>query len=168
MPVILAIIGTLSDDEAISLANYLPEAEEWILRTLEVDIREILSSQFYLLIMLWNTLEQLTLSYPEDTGAILVGIRMALQLPFDCRSTTILAPLSLKIARLSDVSSATGDGTFAEREVIKDEANATRWLVLTTLAVRSIFGRYNWHRIACARAVGDGQPAVGWLQPYEG
>jgi hypothetical protein len=168
MPVILAIISTLFDDEALSLANYLPGAEEYILRTLEGDIRKILSSQFHLLVMLWNTLEQLALTFPENIGAILVGIRRALQLPYDSRSTAILSPLSLKIARLRDISSATVRTTIAERDVIKDEANATRWLVLTTLAVRSIFGRYNWHRIACARAVGDDQPALGWLKPYEG
>jgi hypothetical protein len=167
MPVILAII-ILTDYEALSLAKYFPETEERILWILEEGIREILDSQFHLLVMLWNTLEQLTLSYPEDTGSILVGIRKALQLPYDPRCTAILAPLSLKIARLRDVSSAMGDGAFAEREVIKEEANATRRLVLSTLAARSIFGRYNSHRIACARAVWDGQPAVGWLKPYEG
>jgi hypothetical protein len=168
MPVILAIIGTRSDGEALSLANYFSGAEERILRTLEGDIRQVINSQFHLLVMLWNTLEQLTLSYPENIGAILIGIRKALQLPYDSISTAILAPLSLKIAGLRDIISASGNGTFAEREVIKEEANATIRLVLTTLAIRSIFGRCNGQRIACARAVGDSQPALGWLKPYEG
>jgi hypothetical protein len=168
MPVIPAIIGTLSDGEALALASYFPEAEEHILRILEGDIGRILSSQFDLLVMLWNTLEQQTLEFPEDIGAILIGIQTALQLPYDSRSTAILAPLSLKTAHLRDVSSAGVRRTIAERDVIKDEANATARLVLTTLAVRSIFGRCNRRRIACARAVGDDQPAVGWLKPYEG
>jgi hypothetical protein len=168
MPVILAIIGTLSDGETLSLANYFSAAEDHILRTLEEDIRQVLSSQFHVLVMLWNALEQWEPSYPEDTGAILIGIRRALQLPYDSRSTVILAPLSLKIAHLRTISSARGRGAFAEREVIKQQANATIRLVLTTLAVRSIFGRYNSQRIACARAVGDGQPAAGWLKPYDG
>jgi hypothetical protein len=168
MLIILAIIGALSDGEALSLANYLPHAEERILRTLEGDIRETLSSQFHLLVMLWNTLEQLGPLYSQNIGAILIGIRKALQLPYDSRSTAILAPLSFKIARLRDISSPMVHTTIAEREVIKEEANATIRLVLTALAARSIFGRYNGHRIACTRAVGDDQPAVGWLKPYEG
>jgi hypothetical protein len=168
MLMILAVIGTLSDAETLSLANYFPHARERILRTLEEDIREVLGSQFHLLVLLWNTLEQQRPDYPEDIRAILTGIRKALRLPYESRSTSILAPLSLKIARLIDASSARGRGTFAERDVVKEEANTTRRLMLTTLAVRSIFGRYNGCLIACARAVGDDQPAVGWLKPYEG
>jgi hypothetical protein len=168
MPVILAIIGTLSDGEALSLANYFLDAEERILWTLEGDIKEILGSQLHLLALLWNTLERETLEYPDDIGAILIGIRRALQLPYNSISTAVLAPLSLKIAGLRDIISASGNGTFAEREVIKQEANATIRLMLTTLAIRSIFGQCNGQRIACARAVGDDQPAAGWLKPYEG
>jgi hypothetical protein len=168
MPVILAIIGTLPDGEALSLASYFPEAEEHILRILEGDIGKILSSQFDLLVMLWNTVEQKMLEFPEVIGAILVGIRKALQLPYNSRSTSILAPLSLKIARLREVSSAEVRRTIAEREAINDEANATIQLLLTALAVRSIFGQCNRRRIACARAVWDSQPAVDWLKPYEG
>jgi hypothetical protein len=168
MPVIPAIIATLSDDEALFLANYFPEAEEHVLQILGGDIRGILSSQFDLLVMLWNTLEQLTLEWPEHIGGIIISMRKALELPYDSRSTAILAPLSLKIAHLIDVSSAGGLGTFAEREAINDEANATVRLVLTTLAVRSVFGQCNMRRIACARAVVDSQPAAGWLKPYEG
>jgi hypothetical protein len=165
MLVIPAIIATLSDNEAL-LANSFPEAEEHILQILGGDIGKILSSQFDLLVMLWNTLEQLMLVYPEDIGAILIGIQKALQLPYDSRSTAILAPLSRKIVRL--VSFAVVHRTIAERDVIKDEANATVQLVLNTLVVRLIFGRCNRRRIACARAVRDGQSAVGWLEPYEG
>jgi hypothetical protein len=167
MNLILAIILP-SDHETVSLANYFPEAEERVLRTLERDTREILSSQFHLMVLIWNTSEQLTLEDPVDIGAILIGVQKALQLPYDSRSTAILVPLSLKIARLIDVSSAGGRGTFAERDVVKEEANTTRRLVLTTLAVRLIFGQYNGRLIACARTVGDDQPAVSWLKPYEG
>lgn len=161
-------MSTPSEDETFSLADYFPEADKYILRTLEEEIREIISSQFLLLVMVWNTLEGITFVYPEDAAAIIVGIRKALRRPYDSRSAIILTPLSVKLLHLRDDISAKGYGAFAEREVIKEEATITSNFMLTILAARSIFGGQNGRRIFCARAVGDGQAAAGWLTPYDG
>jgi hypothetical protein len=166
MPIILIIIITLSGGETPLLAGYFPQVEEHILQTLEEELEVAVNSQFYLLIMVWNSMEM-----PEGTGgfgAILVGIQMALKLPCDHRSTTILAPLSREIHRRSDNMLAPGFGSFTDRQLINEQATITSQLLLTTLAARLIFGRHNSHRIACARAMGDVQPAVGWLPTHEG
>jgi hypothetical protein len=168
MPATCIIMSTLDEDETFSLAGYLPDADGYILRTLEEEIHEIISSQFLILAMLWNTLGNVYVAFPGRLAAIIVGIRKALQLPYDSRSTIILAPLSLKMLRLRDELLAVGHGAFAEREVIKEEATVTINLMLTSLATRSIFGGQNGRRIFCARATGGGPAAVGWLAPCDG
>jgi hypothetical protein len=166
MGVTSIIMTTLDEDETFSLARYFPQVDGYILRILEEEIHEITSYQFLLLVMIWNTLGSAILL--GEMAAIIVGIRKALQRPYDSRSTVILAPLSSKMLHLTEASCARGYGTFAEREVIKEEAIVTRNIMLTHLAVRSIFGQHNSKHIACARAAGDGQAAVGWLAPYDG
>jgi hypothetical protein len=168
MPVTCIIMSTLGEDETFSLAGYFLHVDKYILRTLEEEIHEIISSQFLLLVMVWNTLESHHVVLPEDAAAIIVGTRKALQRPYDSRSTIILAPLSLKILHLRDMISAQGFGTFTEREVVKEEATITIHLMLTSLATRLIFSGQNGRRIFCARAVGDVPAAVGWLAPYDG
>jgi hypothetical protein len=166
MSVKLVILISLFDGHASSSLSYLPGVEESIRWTLEEDIREIVASQFHLLVMIWNTLGVESFRWPKDVAAIVTGIHKALRLSYDSRSTLILAPLSLLILRLRDYFSAHGQGAFAERELVIEEATKVGDLLLTNLAVRSIFGRHNGRRIACARAVGDIQPALDWLAPY--
>jgi hypothetical protein len=153
------IMSTLSENRAFSLAHYFPEANEYIIRTLEEEIHEITSSQFLLLVMIWNTLEQFRYHLPREVGAIVVGICKALRLPYDPKATLILGPLSLKLQRIGNGLSAAGYGLA--------EVTITSHLLLTNLAIRSIFGRLNSHRISCAQAVGEVQPALGWLPLYD-
>jgi hypothetical protein len=162
------ILGTLSEDEMCSLAGYFPEVDEYILRTLEEEIHNIINSQFLLLVMIWNTLEEARPSLPVNIGAIVGGIRKALRLPHDPKATFILGPLSLKLLRLESDLYTQGYRPFAGRELVRGEARITSQLLLANLAVRSIFGRLNSHRISCAQAVGGVQPALGWLPPYDG
>lgn len=168
MPFIWIIMTTLFEDETLSLAGYFAEVDQGILRTLEEKIHEIASSQFLLLVMIWNTLEPFGLQWPENVGAIVVGIGKALRLPYDPRATPILRPLSLKLRHIRNNLSARGYGSFAERELVAGETIITDQLLLTSLAVRSIFGRINSRFISCAQAVEDVQPALGWLPPYDG
>jgi hypothetical protein len=162
------IMSTLDEDETFSLAGYFPNVEEYILRILEEDIKEVVCSQFPLLVMAWNNLTELLWMSPEEFAAIIVCIRKALQRPYDSRSTIILPALSPKLLHLRDDLLAKGYGAFAEREIIKKEATVTINLMFTNLATRSIFGGQNGRRIFCARAVGDGPAASGWLAPYDG
>jgi hypothetical protein len=159
------IMSTLCEDKAFSLARYFPEANEYIIRTLEEEIHEIISSQFLLLVMIWNTLEQFRYSFPREIGAMVVGIRKALRLPYDPKATLILGPLSLKLQRIGNDLRVEGY-RFAERGLVEGEVTITSQLLRTNLAIRSIFGRLNSHRISCAQAVGEVQPALGWLPPY--
>ena len=165
MQVTCIIMSTPDADE--TLAGYFPEVDEYILRALEVEIHEIISSQFLLFVLIWNTLEQARSMAPLNLGAIVVGIRKALQLPDDPKATLILGPLSVRLLRIRNYLSTGGYRTFAERELVKREATMTSQLLLSNLAIRSIFGRLNSHRISCAQAVGDVPPALGWLPPHD-
>jgi hypothetical protein len=166
MPVTCVIMSTLPEDETFSLAHYFLNADEYILRTLEEEIRKIIGCQFPLLLMVWNTLKQAEWS-PVLLGAIVVGISKALRLPYDPRATHILGPLSLMLLRVRNNVAARGYGSFAERELVEGEAIITSQFLLTNLAARSIFGQLNSRRIFCAQAVGNVQPALGWLPPHD-
>jgi hypothetical protein len=169
MRVICIIMSTLSEDETFSLASYFPGVDRYILRTLEEDIHETISSQLLLLVMIWNGLEGgFEWGLLEDLAAIVGGIRRALRLTHDPKATFILAPLSLELLRLESNLSRQASWLFAERELVRGEARITSQLLLTNLAARLIFGRLNSHRISCAQATGDVQPALGWLPPYDG
>jgi hypothetical protein len=168
MRVICIILSNLSGDEPFSLTGYYPGVDEHILRTLEEKINEVIRSQFLLLVMIWNTLAETGRWSPEDLGGIVVGVRTALRLPCDPKATLILAPLSLKLVRIGNDLPVGVFGTFAERELVKRETGIACQLLLTNLAVRSIFGRLNSYRISCAQAIGDVPPALGWLPPYDG
>lgn len=165
MQVTCIIMSTPDADE--TLAGYFPKVDEYILRELKVEIHEIISSQFLLFVMIWNTLEQAESTVALNLGAIVVGIRKALQLPDDPKVTPVLRPLSLELLRIGNGLSTRRYQRFTERELVKREVTMTSQLLLTNLAVRSIFGRFNSHRISCAQAVGDIPPALGWLPPYD-
>jgi hypothetical protein len=168
LAITLSVIGTLSSGEIPSLAIFLPEVDRYIVRGLEDHMNEILRSQFHPPTMVWNTIEMVWLKVPESVAAVLVGLQKALQLPPDGHSTVLLAPLSLVIRELSDHMLAARYRSLAEREFVAEQASITSRLLLTNLAVRSIFGRYNCNRVSCARAMGDVQPAAGWLPLYKG
>jgi hypothetical protein len=158
------IMSTLSENMAFSLAHYFPDANEYIIRTLEEEIHEITSSQFLLLVMIWNT----SLDFGHriwEVGAMVVGIRKALRLPYDPKATLILGPLSLKLQRVRDLVAK--EFPSIERDIVRREVTITTQLLLTNLALRLIFGRLNSHQISCAQAVGEVQPALGWLPPYD-
>jgi hypothetical protein len=169
MLVTCIIMSALSEDGTFSLASYFPGVDRYILRTLEEDIRETISSQFLLLIMIWNNLERgFRWRLLNNLAAIVVGIHRALRLSHDPKATFILGPLSLELLRLESDLSTQGFWPFSERELVRGEARIASQLLLTNLAVRSIFGRLNSHRISCAQATGDVPPALGWLPPYDG
>jgi hypothetical protein len=169
MQVTYIIMSTLSEDETFSLASYFPGVNKYIIRTLNEDIYETISSQFLLLVMIWNSLEGVfKLILLNNLAAITVGIRQALRLPHDSKATFILGPLSLELLRLENDLSRRQYWSFTERELVRREARITSQLLLTNLAARLIFGRLNSHRISCAQATGEVQPALGWLPPYDG
>jgi hypothetical protein len=167
MLVTCIIMSTLDEDETFSLAGFSPEVDEYIVRTLEEEIHEVMSSQFLLLVMIWNTLADGKWWSLGDLGGIVVGLRKALRLPYDPKATLVLGPLSLNLLHRGNDFLVKEYGTFAERELIKREITITSHLLLTNLAVRSIFGRLNSQQISCAQAVGDVPPALGWLPPYD-
>jgi hypothetical protein len=167
MRVTCIILSSLDEDETFSLASYTPTIDEYFLRTLEEDIHEVTSSQFLLVVMIWNTLADNGWWSVRDLGGIVLGVRKALRLPYDPKATLVLGPLSLILLRRTNELLVKEYGTLAERELFKRETTITSHLLLTNLAVRSIFGRLNSHQISCAQAVGDVPPALGWLPPYE-
>jgi Family of unknown function (DUF6535) len=138
------------------------------LRQLERMVDAAKSSEYNLLMFIWNVLTSFEDKkvFTEDLAAILAGVHKMLQLPPQPESIRILGQLPLCISNLLGRVQGEEHRSLLERRRVSEVADITIKLLRNNMAIRPISGWRNNLMLSCARATNNVQPATRWLAPY--
>lgn len=98
----------------------------------------------------------------EDVAAMLACINVALQLPTEHGTLSIIPPLARRIIQLKRAILSSEDPA-GQHEKVAAEASRVIGILKTKLARISVFGSQNGKRLSCARSQLNCGPAAAWL-----
>lgn len=158
------ILSAWYTGDQIYLDKLFDRANGNSLRLLNGSLDQIKTSQYHMLVLLWNTTYCLRTKgiRQADLTHVLLGIQKALRLENEPESIPILPLLASNILDLRDKVV----GRFAQREAISKKAVMTSQAILSNLTSRKVHGRCNGKNMSCARATRNVSPAIGWHPPY--